>query len=276
MPEPAQFLRRVAGKIAIVTGSGSRGAGVGTGKAIAVTLAAEGAKVCLVNREEQRAKETLVMIENRGGEAFVCAGDVTLAKDCERIVGTTMERYGRLDILVNNVGDGASPGAIDLFDEGAWDSSFDANVKSAALMSKFATRPMFVAKSGSIINVSSVAVVIAHGALAYGPAKAALNGLTREIAAMCGRSGIRANTIMPGHLATPMVGHATEAQRELRRRIAPLGVEGDAWDVAAVALFVASDEARFITGVCIPVDGGVTAVAPLLAYALASEDSRPH
>src|ERR1035441_9527637 len=131
MPAPKQYRNRVSGKVAIVTGAGSQGEGVGTGKAIAVLLAGEGAKVCLVDCEPERARETLAMIQAQGGDAFVCAGDVTQAADCERIVVETAQRYGGVNILVNNVGIAAAHGDFSTFDEAAWSRVIDVNLKSA-------------------------------------------------------------------------------------------------------------------------------------------------
>jgi NAD(P)-dependent dehydrogenase (short-subunit alcohol dehydrogenase family) len=260
-----QFWQRLAGKVAIVTGAGSQGTGVGTGKAIAYTFAREGAKVCLVDREPERAEETRAMILDAGGEAFVCAADVTSSLDCKRIVDSTVERYGQLDILINNVGLGAGGGRLESLDEELWDRLIDINLKSAVLMCKYAV-PHLIQKRGSITNIASSAGLRAHGTAAYGPSKAALIALSRELAVMYGRDGVRANTVAPGHIFTPMVEQFVSGPaRTLRRDIAPLGIEGNAWDVASATLFLASEEARFISGVCLSVDGGVNEVAALAA-----------
>jgi NAD(P)-dependent dehydrogenase (short-subunit alcohol dehydrogenase family) len=268
MPEPKTYLGRLKGKNAIVTGAGTEGAGVGIGRAIAIVLGCEGARVCVADRDQGRAQATLDRITSHGGEGFHGVGDVTDEQDCARLVGAMVEAYGRLDILVNNVGVSASY-RLATIDAKAWSELFDVNLKSAMLMSKYAVPAMKAGGGGSIINISSIAGIRAHGAIAYGPSKAAMAALAREIAVAEGRSGIRANTVAPGHLMTPHVMNAMpEKTRELRRTVAPLGLEGDAWDVALAVLFLASDESRFITGTLLPVDGGVTEVAPLAAHAL--------
>lgn len=270
MPMPKEFRGRLAGKIAIVTGAGSQGEGVGTGKAIAFVFAGEGARVCLVDREPERAEQTRAMIAEAGGAAFICAGDVTLGADCARIVAATVERYGTVDILLNNVGIGVAGGPIERLDEALWQRVMDVNLKSAVLMTKHAIPHMIAAGGGAIVNIASVAGLRAHGGgVAYGSSKAGLIALTRDLAVMYGRAGVRANVVAPGHIFTPLVaGMLDKKAREVRRKVAPLGIEGDAWDVAAAALFLASDEARFITGVCLPVDGGVVEIGPLSAYGL--------
>ncbi|MGE0383202.1 MAG: SDR family NAD(P)-dependent oxidoreductase [Gammaproteobacteria bacterium] len=272
MPKPTRFWNRLAGRVAIVTGAGSQGSGFGTGKAIACTFAREGAKICLVDREPGRAEETRALIVADGGDAFVHAADVTEGQACAGVVAATVARYGRLDILVNNVGISGAPQRVDALDEAAWQRTMDVNLKSAVLMSKHSVPHMAAAGGGAIVNISSVASLISSGSIAYAGSKAALNSLTQELAISLGRDGIRVNTVAPGHIFTPMVvdlferGVLDAASREARRKVTPLGIEGDAWDVAAAALFLASDEARFVTGVLLPVDGGVTKIAPLTAH----------
>ena len=269
MPQPTQFRSRLAGKAAIVTGAGSQGRGFGTGKAIAFVFAREGAQVCLVDREAERAEATRKLIEDAGGDAFVCAADVTASEECARVVAQTMDRYGRLDTLVNNVGIGVSGGRVEQLDEAVWNRVIDVNLKSAVLMCKHAL-PALIASRGSIVNIASSAALRAHGGgVAYGASKAGMIAVTRDLAVMYGREGVRANVVAPGHIYTPLVeGMLDEKARDTRRKIAPLGVEGDAWDVAAAVLFLASDEARFITAACLPVDGGVSEIAALTAHSL--------
>lgn len=270
MPIPQRFHARLPGKVAIVTGAGSLGDGVGTGKAIAFVLAGEGARVCLVDCEPQRAEETQALIRTAGGDAFVCAGDVTRAEDCEHVVAETERRYGGVDILVNNVGIAGAFGNFETFDEAAWDRVIDVNLKSAVLMSRYAVPQMIQRGGGAIVNISSIAGIRAHGGgFAYGPSKAAMNEFSCELAVAYGRQGIRANTVAPGHIVTPLSqGLLGDEARAARRKVNTLGVEGDAWDVAAAVLFLASDEARFISGVLIPVDGGVVQTGPLAAHAM--------
>ena len=268
MPEPTRYYGRLACRSAIVTGAGTEGNGVGTGRAIAVLLAGEGATVCLVDRETDRAEDTCRRIEQAGGKAFVAAGDVTSNEDCKRFVQEILDRTGRLDILVNNVGI-SQPVRLDDEDEVAWQRVIDVNLKSAMLMTRHAVPAMKANGGGSIINISSIAGVRAHGSVAYGPSKAAMAQFAQEIAVMHGRDGIRANTIAPGHIMTPHAMHVLPSEmRTMRRTVSPLGLEGDAWDIAMAVGFLASDESRFITGVILPVDGGVTEIGPLAAHAL--------
>jgi NAD(P)-dependent dehydrogenase (short-subunit alcohol dehydrogenase family) len=274
MPEPRSYNATLAGKTAIVTGAGTEGEGVGIGRAIAVVLAGEGARVCLVDRDAQRAEVTRAQIEKLGGQSFVSVGDVTARADCARFVEETVSRYGRLDILVNNVGI-ATPVPLDAADEQAWSRVLDINVTSAMLMCRYAIPAMVKNGAGSVINISSIAGMVAHGSIAYGPSKAAMAALAREIAVLYGRQGIRANTVAPGHVLTPLAMSLLPAEmRSQRRDVGPLGVEGDAWDVALAVRYLASDEARFITGVHLPVDGGVTEIGPLPAHALIESGAR--
>jgi NAD(P)-dependent dehydrogenase (short-subunit alcohol dehydrogenase family) len=269
MPYPKAFHQRLAGKVAIVTGAGSQGHGVGTGKAIACVFAREGASVCLVDQNEERAVETLEMIREAGGNAFVCAADVTDGDACARVVAAVVDRYGALHVLINNVGVAGPGGRFETLDEASWDRIIDVNLKSAFLMCRSAAPQLVAGGGGAVVNVSSTAGLRSHGAAAYGSSKAGMIALTREMAVVYGRDGMRANAIAPGHIFTPMVeSMLDEEAKERRRRVAPLAIEGDAWDVASAALFLASDEARFITGVCLPVDGGVTEIAALRAYDL--------
>jgi NAD(P)-dependent dehydrogenase (short-subunit alcohol dehydrogenase family) len=268
MPEPSRYGQRLAGKAAIVTGAGAEGEGIGIGRAVSVVLAGEGTRVCCADLDLARAEATAERIRRAGGEAFALAGDVSLAADCERMVAETQGRFGRLDVLVNNVGI-STPLKLESWDEALWTRILDVNLKSALLMSRAAIPVMSAGGGGAIVNISSIAGMRAHGSLGYGPSKAAMAQLSREIAVAYGRQGIRANTIAPGHVMTSHVEHIIPPEmRETRRKVGPLNLEGDAWDVAAAVSFLASDEARFITGVELAVDGGVTAAAPLAAYDL--------
>lgn len=272
MPQPDRFWNRLEGRAAIVTGAGSQGEGFGTGKAIAYTFAREGARVCLVDRDPERAEETRTLIAAAGGEAFVQQADVTDSAACAAVVAATLERYGGLDILVNNVGVATAAERGDALDEANWQRVIDINLKSAVLMSKHAIPALAKSSHAAMVNISSVASMISSGAIAYASSKAGMNQLTRELAILHGRDGIRVNTVAPGHIFTPMLldlferGVIDAQMRETRRKVAPLAIEGDAWDIAAATLFLASDEARFVTGTLLPVDGGVTQIAPLTAH----------
>jgi NAD(P)-dependent dehydrogenase (short-subunit alcohol dehydrogenase family) len=269
MPQPTLFRQRLAGKVAIVTGAGSADDRFGIGKAIAFSFAGEGAKVCLVDRDSAAAERTRLAIAAVGGDALVSHSDITIDADCARIVAETVDRYGKLDVLINNAGISTGGGPLESLDMSVWDRVLDVNLRGAVVLTKHAISQLIAACQSAIINIASIAGLLASGGSAYGPSKAALISLTRELALMYGRQGVRANVICPGHLYTPHVeGLIDEETRDLRRRIAPLGVEGDAWDVAAAAVFLASDDARFITSICLAVDGGASEIMPLSAQGL--------
>lgn len=257
---------RLEGKVAIVTGAGSSGTGVGTGRAISTLFAREGCSVLLVDREAPRAEETLVGIQEEGGEASVVEADVTRAGDCEKMVQEAVRRYGRLDILVNNVGITLPGKVVDVTEE-VWDQVMTVNLKSMMLTSKYAVPRMQQGGGGSIVNLSSVVAIRSGGgfdSVPYIVSKGGIVSLTISMASDYGHDNIRANAILPGFLYTPMVaGTLSEEARDLRRRTAPLGTEGTAWDVAWAALFLASDESRWVTGVALPVDAGVSITTPL-------------
>ena len=249
---------RLEGKVAIVTGAGSSGPGVGNGKAASVLFAREGAKVLLVDIDADHAQETLELITAEGGEASVFQADVTNQDHCRSMVESAVERYGRLDILDNNVGVLLREKFIDI-DPEDWDRVMAINLKSMMLASQSAIPRMIESGGGSIINISSVAGIRAWTDAAYAASKAGIIGLTQTLAAEHGRDGIRANAIAPGAVYTPMVAwQLSEEAREIRRESTLLGTEGTAWDVAWAAVYLASDEARWVTGVLLPIDGGVT------------------
>jgi NAD(P)-dependent dehydrogenase (short-subunit alcohol dehydrogenase family) len=267
MPIPVQFYNRLKGWRVIVTGAGSMGDGVGTGKAIAVLFAREGARVALLDQDRARVEETAALIAEAGGMATVVTGDVTSPDDCAKMAAESIAWLGGLDVLVNNVGMGAGAGRLETMDPSVWNKGVDHNLNSAFLMSRAVITDLLAGNGKAIVNIASVAGVRAHGTGSYGPAKAAMIHFTRELAVMYGPEGLRANTVVPGHIMTPLVEKFSSPQaRATRRRIAPLGIEGDAWDVAQAALFLAGPESRFISGVALPVDGGVTQIAALAAF----------
>ena len=267
---------RLEGKVAIVTGAGSSGAGssgpgVGNGKATSVLFAREGANVLLVDAVVERAEETLAMIKDEGGEASVFQANLINDSDCHAMVDTAIERYGRLDILDNNVGISRRGTVLEISEED-WDHVMAVNVKSIVLASRYAIPRMIETGGGSIINVSSIAGLRAHSSTPYSTSKAAVIGLTMSMAADHGRDNIRVNCIAPGLVYTPMVANRMDdTLREHRKNSAPLGTEGTAWDVGAAALYLASDEARWVTGVVLPVDAGLTSVTPATYTTLAQQ-----
>jgi NAD(P)-dependent dehydrogenase (short-subunit alcohol dehydrogenase family) len=259
---------RLSDKIAVVVGAGQTpGDTIGNGRATALRFAQEGARVVCVDRDESSARETLTMIEAEGGDGRVIEADVTRESACQRVIAETEAAFGRIDVLHNNIGIGAGDSGATRMSEAAWDRIFDTNLKSIMFLCKHAIPGMRERGSGVITNISSVAAVCAVGIVAYKTSKAALNAYTHALATANARYGIRANVIMPGLMNTPMAiegNVAAGADREelIARRNAqvPLGGQmGSAWDVANAALFLASDEARFITGVNLPVDGGQSA-----------------
>jgi NAD(P)-dependent dehydrogenase (short-subunit alcohol dehydrogenase family) len=254
---------RLVGKVAIVTGAGSSGEIMGNGKATAILFAREGAKVLLVDNQEDRVAQTLDTITSEGGDASIFTADVCRADDCEAMVNTTVKRYGRLDILHNNVGIGGSGTVLEVSEED-WDRVMSVNLKSMMLTSKFAIPQMISSGGGgSIVNISSISAIRPRGLTAYSVSKGGVIALTQAMAMDHAPDGVRVNCIMPGPVYTSMVArNMTDERRETRRQASPLGVEGTAWDIGYAGLFLASDEARWITGVILPVDGGVTIASP--------------
>ena len=258
---------RLQDKIALVVGASSRGEPAGTGYATAKLFAQHGASVILVDNNRQRAKVTEREILENGGAASVFEADVTSEEDCEAMVAACNKRYGGLHILFNNV---AAPGSGKVTDVSSdeLDQIFAINLRSMMLACKYAIPLMKASDGGSIINISSIDGLRTgmHPNVPYAVTKAGAAHLARVVAVHHGRDNIRANCIAPGHIYAPFVKHIADEKRTLRKNAAPLGTEGNAWDVAWAALFLASDEARWISGVVLPVDAGLLAATPLAVY----------
>lgn len=260
---------RLADKVAVVVGAGQTpGETIGNGRAIAILFAREGATVLLVDRNGESAEQTAKMVESEGGRCSVFVGDATSEPVCQEMAATCIERYGRIDVLQNVVGIGAGDAAVTRLEEDAWDRLMNVNLKSVLFTCKHVLPHMRAQESGSIINISSAAAVAAAGYVGYKVSKAGVNALTHAIAMSNAKYGIRANVIMPGLLDTPMAveGQAQARQmdreeiRQARNALVPLRKKmGTAWDTAYACLFLASDEAQFITGAVLPVDGGQSA-----------------
>ena len=256
---------RLDGKVAIVTGAGSQNEGIGNGRAAAILFAREGARVLLVDRVIERAEETAALLaaEGLGESGIAMAADVTIAGDCVAMVAEAVGRWGKVDILQNNVGIGVRTGTILDMEEVAWERMMRVNVTGMMLAAKAAIPAMIKGGGGAIVNISSIAAQRPRGLTAYATSKGAVEALTRGLAADHARDGVRVNCIEPGPVFTPMVQVAgmTDAVREARRKASPLGIEGTAWDIAWASVYLASDEARYVTGVVLPVDGGVLLTA---------------
>lgn len=249
-------------------GGQTPGVTIGNGRAIATLFARHGASVMVVDRRLERAEATVASIIDEGGTAVAMAGDITRSVDCAAAVAATIEAFGSLDILVNNVGIGGEDGGPVSLQEDVWDRIQEVNLKGMYLSCKHALPVMRERGAGAIVNISSIAATCATGMLAYKTSKAGVNALTHAVAMGNARHGIRVNGIMPGLMDTPMAVDATAAAAGVdREEIAsrrdaqvPLGGrQGTAWDVAYAALYLASDEARFVTAVTVPVDGGQSA-----------------
>jgi NAD(P)-dependent dehydrogenase (short-subunit alcohol dehydrogenase family) len=261
---------RLKGKTAMVVGAGSIGPGWGNGKATAVTFAREGAQVLCVDRNGSAAEETAAIILSEGGAAVAFTADVSKAGDVEAMVAACLKAYGRIDVLDNNVGI-AEMGSVVEVSEEDWDRVFAVNLKSAFLAMKHVIPVMEKQGGGSIINISSIASIRHLGIsyVTYAATKAAMNQMTRTTAVEFAARHIRVNAILPGLMKTPMVQHSAglaasyakgdvEAMWRARDAQVPMGHMGDAWDVANAALFLASDESKYVTGIELIVDGGIT------------------
>ncbi len=261
---------RLAGKTAVVMGAGSSGPGWGNGKAIAVLYAREGASVICVDAREAAAVETARIIEGEGGTAVALRADVTRRDDIEAVHACAGSRFGGVDILNNNVGI-VRRGDVVETEEADWDQVFAVNLKSCFLAMKVFIPGMCARGGGSIVNTSSVASIRDTGIsyVAYASSKAAMNQLTRTTAVRYAQQHVRVNAILPGLMRTPLVetsvdlaaqygeGGADAMWRQRDQQV-PMGHMGEAWDVAWASVFLASDESKYVTGVTLPVDGGIT------------------
>jgi len=270
---------RLDGRVAIVTGAGSSGPGWGYGKATAVLFAREGARVLAVDLRREAAEETRAIVAGEGGACEVFAGDVSCAADVAAMVEACLARFGALDVLHNNVGI-VEVGGPEETSEESWDRVVRVNLKSMFLSTKAALPHMVRqfaarggaakrARGGAIVNIGSIAGIRWTGVpyVAYSTTKGAVIPFTRSIALQYAAQGIRCNAILPGLMNTPMIVEPLKGAYgeggvagmiATRDRQCPMGFMGDAWDVAHAALYLASDESRYVTGVALPVDGGIT------------------
>lgn len=261
-------MNRLKNKVALVFGAGSSGPGWGNGKAAAVLYAREGARVIAVDIIADAANETKEIIRSEGGFCEALVADVTQSAQVKAVVDQTVANLERIDVLHNNVGITAMGDPIEASEE-SWHRVLNTNLTSVFLSCKHVLPIMIAQKKGSIVNISSLASIQINNYpyVSYFAAKAALNHLTRAIAVRYAPENIRANAVLPGVMDTPLIYKQISGQfqdvEEMRRKrnaASPMGRMGDAWDVAYASLFLASDEAKYITGVCIPVDGGKSCV----------------
>lgn len=257
---------RLEGKVAIVTGAGQQqGESIGNGRAAAVLFAREGAKLVLANRSMASLEGTRELLRKEGFDAECVIADISQEDDCAALVKTTIAKFGRVDILHNNVGIGSAEGDTIKIERSAWDNVFSVNLDGAMLISKHLLPIMRTQQSGSITYVSSVAAIGSYPLIAYKTSKAALHEFARWLAFENARHNIRCNVLMLGFIDTPMAiegfhkvtGTPRDVLRKQRDTQVPMGRMGTAWETARVAVFLASDEASYITGAVIPVDGGL-------------------
>ena len=265
---------RLKDRVAIVVGAGSSGPGWGNGKATAVTVAREGAKVFCVDRNVAAARETVDIIHKEGGIAEAHQADVVRDAEVAAMVAACLAKWQRIDVLDNNVGIGSTGGPVEL-PEQEWDNVFDVNVKSFYLTLKHVLPVMEKQGRGAIVNVSSIASIrspkgIAY--VAYNASKGAVNALTIAVASQYADKGIRCNAILPGLMHTPMIDFLAESYArdskdhnsaydrmiDIRNKVSPTGKMGTGWDTANAALFLASDDSAYVNGHLLVVDGGLT------------------
>lgn len=257
---------RLDGRVAVVVGAGqTAGETVGNGRATAITFAREGAVLVLVDRDSASLEETADLARAEGADVTTVVADVAADDGPDRIVGAAVDAYGRIDILHNNVGIGAGDGPPHRLDDEAYDRIMDVNLRAMWRTCRAAVPVLRRSGNAAIVNVSSLASIAAAGNLtAYKLSKAGVNALTQNLAVTNARHGVRANAILPGFIDTPMavdaaaraLGAERSAVADARAAMVPLGRQGTAWDVANAARFLVSDEAAFITGILLLVDGG--------------------
>jgi NAD(P)-dependent dehydrogenase (short-subunit alcohol dehydrogenase family) len=262
----------LAGKVAIISGGGAAGDGIGNGRAAAILLARSGAKVVVSDLDIKLAERTVEMIHAEGGVAVAQACDATRESDCRQLVDAAVDRWGRLDFLDNNVGIG-SRGSVVEEKTDEYRRVMQVNVETMFLLSKHAIPAMIkTAKGGAIVNISSISALRPRGLTTYTTSKAAVIGLTQAMAVDHGKDHIRVNCICPGPMFTPMVNRGngmSEAARTQRADASVLKLEGTGWDIGHAVRFLMSNHARYITGQVLVVDGGVTLQGP-------ARDSQDH
>jgi NAD(P)-dependent dehydrogenase (short-subunit alcohol dehydrogenase family) len=261
----------LTGKVALISGGGAAGDGIGNGRAAAILLARAGVKVLVADRDLALAQRTADMIRAEDGTAAAMACNVTSEAECKALVEASVDRFGRLDFLDNNVGIGSRGSVVDEKPE-EYRRVMQVNVETMFLLSKYAIPAMIkTAKGGAIVNISSISALRPRGLTTYTTSKAAVIGLTQAMAVDHGRDNIRVNCICPGPMYTPMVyaRGMTDAARKQRANASVLKTEGTGWDVGHAVKFLLSDHARYITGQVLVVDGGVTLQAP-------ERESQPH
>ena len=245
-------------KVAIVAGGGAVGKDIGNGRAASILLAEAGAKVLVADKDDALAKNTVQMIKDRGGEATSISGDLTQSEQCKKVVDFAISKWGRLDILDNNIGIASKLSVVDEPEEN-WDHVMDINLKPMFLMSKYAIPEMIKSgNGGSIVNISSISATRPRGFTTYSASKGAVLSLSQAMAVDHGADGIRVNCILPGPVYTPMVYSSgmTKQHRSQRQNASLIKMEGDGWDIGKAVVYLSSSWARYVTGHLMVVDGG--------------------
>tara|TARA_B100000459_G_scaffold145007_1_gene108680 strand:- start:1233 stop:2030 length:798 start_codon:yes stop_codon:yes gene_type:complete len=246
------------GKVAIVAGGGAVGNGIGNGRAASILLADAGVNVLVVDKDEVLANKTVEMIEARGGTAISVGAELTKSSECEKVVNLAISKWGRLDILDNNVGIGSKLSVVDETEE-HWDRVMDVNLKPMFLLSKYAIPAMIDSgDGGSIVNISSISATRPKGLTVYSTSKGAVLSLSQAMAVDHGADGIRVNCILPGPVYTPMVyaPGMSDEHRSQRQNASLVQIEGEGWDIGKAVVYLSSNWARYVTGHLMVVDGG--------------------